>query len=266
MRENFHAPFVNFGQYLFVIRELTARELKRKYVRSYLGVLWSLLNPLLNMLVMTMIFSYMFRRNIVNYPIYYLTGNIFWTLFYSATQQSMSALVDNRTLLMRAKLPRQTFVLSRIYTALVNFLYTCAAFALIVSVYVIRGKLMLTWHLLLLPIDILFSLLFAMGIGYALSIIYVFFGDIKHLYSVLLTLWMYLSAIFYPVSALPESMRNIIEYNPVYVSISFARRVVMDGMTPEAFLWRRLILYGVISFAAGWWIFASNEGKVMQRV
>ena len=264
MRENNKLEWLK--QYLFVVQELTARELKRKYARSYLGVLWSLLNPLLNMSVMTMIFSYMFRRNIVNYPIYYLTGTTFWTLFSASTQQAMSALVDNRTLLMRAKLPKQAFILSRIYTSLVNFLYTSLAFALILSIYVLRGRMALSPVLLLLPLDVIFLLFFSMGIGYTLSIVYVFFGDISYLYSVLLTLWMYLSAIFYPVDALPKQVQNLIGINPVYVSIVFARRIVIDCKVPEAHIWIKLVGYGITSFIVGYLIFSSNEGNVMGRL
>lgn len=253
-------------QYFFVIRELTEREIKRKYARSYLGILWSVLNPLLTMLVMTMIFSYMFRRSIVNFPIYYLTGTTFWSLFSTATNSSMSALVDNRLMLMKVKLPKQTFVLARIYTALVNFGYTCIAFALIVVVYFLRGKLTLNWTLLLFPVDVVFSLLFAMGIGYALSIIYVFFADIKYLYSVLLTLWMYLSAIFYPVDSLPPLLGELLGYNPVYVSIVIARRIVLEGAMPEITLWIKLVVYGLGSFIIGYLIFTKNENKVMQKL
>ena len=118
----------DFLQYIFVIRELTAREIKRKYARSSLGIIWSVLNPLLYMVVMSLIFSTMFRRSIENFPIYYLTGQIFWTLFSGATNSAMTALVDNRNLLLQAKLPKQTFVLSRVYTTLVNFGYTCIAY------------------------------------------------------------------------------------------------------------------------------------------
>ena len=112
-------------QYYFVIKQLVDREIKRKYARSFLGVIWSVLNPLMTMAVMSMIFSTIFKRTIENYPIYYLTGTIFWQLFSGATNSAMTALVDNRTLLLKVKLPKQTFVLARIYTALTNFGYTC---------------------------------------------------------------------------------------------------------------------------------------------
>ena len=253
-------------QYFFVIRELTSREIKRKYARSFLGIIWSVLNPLLTMIVMTMVFSYMFRRSIVNYPIYYLTGSTFWSLFSSSTNTAMSSLVDNRTLLMKVKLPKQTFVLSRIYTAFVNFGYSLIAFAFIVLIYCVRGKLVLNATLLLLPVDVIFTLLFAMGISYILSIVYVFFGDIKYLYSVLLTLWMYTSAIFYPVDQLPDIIHAVISYNPVYVSIVFAREIIMNGSIPAITWWIRLVVYGISSFIIGYYVFVKYENRVMQKI
>ena len=108
-------------QYTFVIRELTAREIKRKYARSSLGIIWSVLSPLLFMVVLSLVFSTMFKRSIENYPIYYLTGQILWTMYGGATNASMTALTDNKSLLIKAKLPKQVFILSRIYTSLVNF-------------------------------------------------------------------------------------------------------------------------------------------------
>ena len=253
-------------QYFFVIRELTSREIKRKYARSFLGVIWSVLNPLLTMVVMTMIFAYMFRRDISNFPIYYLTGQTIWTLFSQATNAAMSSLVDNRMLLMKVKLPKQTFVLSRIYTALVNFGYSCIAFALILLVYVISGAASLSTTVLLFPVDVFFALLFAVGIGYVLSIAYVFFADIKYLYSVLLTLWMYMSAIFYPIDRMPEYIRSVIEWNPVYCFILFARRVIQEGIVPEKSLWIRIILYGISSVVVGYIVFIKNENRVMQKL
>ena len=121
-------------QYYFVIKQLV----DRKYARSFLGVIWSVLNPLMTMAVMSMIFSTIFKRTIENYPIYYLTGTIFWQLFSGATNSAMTALVDNRTLLLKVKLPKQTFVLARIYTALTNFGYTCVAYVLMLVVFQIK--------------------------------------------------------------------------------------------------------------------------------
>lgn len=249
-------------QYAFVIKELTAREIKRKYARSSLGIIWSVLNPLLLMIVMSLIFSTMFKSSIDNFPIYYLTGYIFWGLFSGATNSAMSALVDNKMLLIKAKLPKHTFILSRIYTSLVNFGYTCIAYVLMLAVFRVK----LNWAMLLLPIDVLFALIFSMGIGYMLSILYVFFADIRYLYSVLLTLLMYLSAIFYPITRLPDAMQTFISYNPVYVIISFARTCVLDGTVPVASEWIKLALMSFISFVIGMVVFRVKENKVMQHI
>ena len=95
-------------QYFFVLRQLVSRELKRKYARSYLGILWSVLNPMLSMAVLSMIFSTMFKKSIQNFPIYYLTGLIIWQLFSTATSTSITTLVDNRQLLLKVKLSKET--------------------------------------------------------------------------------------------------------------------------------------------------------------
>ena len=249
-------------QYFFVIRELTAREIKRKYARSVLGILWSVLNPLLTMVVMSLIFSTMFRRNIENFPIYYLTGQIFWTLFSTATNSAMTALVDNKSLLIKAKLPKQTFVLSRIYTVLVNFGYTCIAYILMLLVFGIEPKA----TMLLFLVDVLYALVMSVGVGMILSVEYVFFADIKYFYGIFLTLLMYFSAIFYPVDRLSEGMQKVISYNPVYCLIAFARQSVMYGQVPDTVIWRNLTIWCVVSFVLGYVVFHHKENKVMQSI
>lgn len=249
-------------QYMFAIRQLVSREVKRKYARSYLGIVWSVLNPLMSMAVMSMIFSTMFKRSIENFPIYYLTGSIFWQLFSTATNTAMSALVDNRTLLMKVKMSKQSFVLARIYTALTNFGYTCVAYIFMLLIFHIKPS----WYMLLFPVPVFFLLLFSMGMGYMLAIMYVFFADIKYLYSVILTLWMYLSAIFYPVAQLSDKMQKIIGKNPIYVCIHFARECVMYQKCPELAEWGKMIVWGVGTFAFGYWFFKRKENSVMQKI
>lgn len=252
----------NIRQYIFVIRELTSREIKRKYARSSLGILWSVLNPLLYMAVMSLIFSTMFRRSIENFPIYYLTGQIFWNLFSVATNSAMTALVDNRSLLVKAKLPKQTFVLSRIYTAMVNFGYTCIAYVMMLLIFRIRPCI----TMLLFPIAVFAMLAISIGAGYILSVIYIFFADVKYLYSVFLTLWMYMSALFYPVTSLPEAMQTFIGCNPVYVVIAFARECVMYGRVPEVMMWVKLAGWSIGSLVVGLGFFKRKENQVMQKI
>lgn len=254
--------FSDILQYVFVIRELTSREIKRKYARSSLGIIWSVLNPLLMMVVMSLIFSAMFKKSIENFPIYYLTGQMIWGMFSGATESAMTALVDNKTLLIKAKLPKHTFILSRVYTSLVNFGYTLIAY--IVMLFVFRVKLSLS--MLLFPVCIVYALAISVGIGYLLATEYVFFADIKYLYGIFLRILLYMSAIFYPVDNLPDVMKSVVNMNPVYLLILFARECVMYGRVPEKWVWIRLSVWSPVCIVVGMIIFKIQENKIMQTI
>lgn len=249
-------------QYLFVIRELVSREIKRKYARSYLGILWSVLNPLLTMAVMSMIFSTIFKHSIENFPIYYLTGNIFWTLFTGATNAALTSMVDNKNLLMKVKLPMVVFPLARCCTALANFGYSLVAYVVMLAVFRIKPNVYM-------PLFFLFAaglFLFSVGMGYFLSVLYVLFGDIKHLYSVLLTIWMYLSAIFYPVSSTAPAMQAVIVRNPIYNYIVCARQCVLEGVPPTPEQWARMFIWSFGVYILGRLYFNRMKNKVLQKV
>lgn len=249
-------------QQWFVICQLVSRETKRRYSRSKLGIIWSVLNPLLTMAVMSVLFTQMFRRSIENYPLYLLTGNMIWQLFSGGTNAAMTSIVDNRTLLLKIKISKETFPLSRIYSAAVNFLYTFLAYLVVLLCF--GSSLNLT--MLLAPAIILCLLLFTTGLGYLLAVIYVFFGDIKHLYSVILTLWMYLSAIFYPVSEIPKAVQPLIQENPLYLYIQSMRECMLYKTVPEPGIWLRMLLWGVIIFLAGRWVFRKKENQMMLAI
>lgn len=249
-------------QYFFVIRELTSREIKRKYSRSYLGIVWSVLNPLLMMAVLSMIFSQLFQRSIENYPIYYLTGYILWQMFTGSTNAAMTTLIDNKMLLIKVKLPMEIFILARVYTALVNLGYSIVAYIVMLVVFGVKPD----WTMLFSPVIILFLLIFSLGISFVLAMAYVFFGDVKHLYSVLLTLWMYCSAIFYPIDRMEGVIRKVIEFNPIFNYIDAMRNVVMYGILPPVWEIIRMVVWALIVYAIGYCIFRKNKNKVMQKI
>ena len=249
-------------QYAFVIKQLTAREIKRKYARSYLGIVWSVLNPLLSMAVLSLIFSQLFRRSIENYPIYYLTGYILWQTFTGATNAAMTTLADNKQLLIKVKFPMDLFILTRVYTALVNLAYSLAAYAVMLLVFQVR----LHATVLAAPVIILFLLLFSLGISYMLATAYVFFGDVKHLYSVVLALWMYCSAIFYPVEQLQGFIRTVIELNPIYAYIHCMRNAVMYAQLPTGAQWLQMALWSLGVLLIGYLVFQKHKNTIMQRI
>lgn len=249
-------------QYWFVISELTGREIKRKYSRSKLGIIWSVLNPLLHMLVMSLIFSTMFKGSIENYPVYVTCGNVLWTLFTTSTNTAMTALVDNKQMLIKVKIPMRVFVMSRIYTAFVNFCFSLIAFIPILLIF----RTPITRNILFIPVIVLCELMFALGVSYILSVCYVFFGDIKHLYSIVQTLWMYLSALFYPTERLPEAMRTIVGNNPIYIYIDSLRWIVLEGVLPPINTMIKMVIWSVSVYFIGTHIFNSSKNKIMQKL
>ena len=154
------------------------------------------------------------------------------------------------------------FPISRVLTALVNLGYSLVAYAVMLLVF----KVPISWKMLFLPVVIFFLLLFSLGISYILSVAYVFFGDIKHLYSVLITLWMYCSAIFYPVDAIDPVLKVIVEHNPVYNFIACARDCMMYQRLPNTLEWTQLVLWGIGMYLVGNWVFNRYRNKIMQII
>lgn len=157
---------------------------------------------------------------------------------------------------------KQTFILSRIYTAFVNFLYTLIPYVSILIFFRIK----VSFKALLFIPDIFLLTLFATGIGYILATIYVFFADIKHLYGIFMTILMYMSAIFYPAERLPDFMQQILSFNPVYLAIDIARYSVVYDLFPYYTEWIKLSIYAVVAFVLGILVYKKNENQMMMEI
>lgn len=249
-------------QHIYVMRELTKREIKRKYARSYLGILWSVLEPLLNMLIVTFLFSYIFSKNIENYPAYYFTGYIVVTFFGTATRTAMTALKDNKGLMLKTKLPRRTFVLSRVYTALVNFGFSCLAFIVVLIIFQIRP----TWTMLLFPVNIFFLTLFAIGVSYLISIWFVFQQDSKNIYGNIISVLTTFTALFYSIDALAPGVRTFIQFNPIFTYVKIARDCILYGRISEPQYWIQMVAWAVGMFIIGRLVFNAKENRVIEKL
>lgn len=245
----------HFLQYKPLLKELVSRDLKVKYRRSFLGYVWSLLNPLLMMCVMTLVFSYMFRFDIPNYPLYLITGQTLWSFFNESTNMSMYSVLQNGALIKKVYIPKFIFPISRVLSSFVTMSFSLAAI-LIVMVFT---KAPFYWTILLFPIPLFFLLLFAMGIGMVLSALSVYFRDITHLYGVVTLAWMYLTPIFYPANALPERVLPIIHANPMYSYITFFRNIVLYGAVPEPVMWLQCALMSLAALAVGLVVFRKMQ-------
>jgi ABC-2 type transport system permease protein len=219
----------NFMKYKGLLYELVMRDIKIKYRRSFLGILWSLLNPLLMMIVITIVFSNLFKFKIQNFAVYLLTGQIIFTFFSEATSTAMSSILSNGSLIKKIYIPKYIFPVSRGLSSFVNLLFSLIA----IVIMLIVTKQKISWTIILFPLPLIYLLIFAIGIGLILSAFAVFFRDLLHLYGVMLIVWNYMTPIIYPEDIVPLKYKFIFIVNPLYYIIKYFREVVLYSQIPS---------------------------------
>ena len=220
---------IEFWKFKALLFELVLRDIKIKYRRSVLGVLWTVLNPLLMMTVLYLVFSRLFRFDIDNYAIYILSGQVIFNYYQSATTDAMMAILGNASLIKKVYLPKYMLVLAKILSGAVNL---AASFLALTAVMVLTGgRPGLTLFFAVLPFSCL--IVFSFGAGLFLAAVTVRFRDILHLYSVFCTVLFYLTPVIYPFSILPDYMRKVVYYNPVTGMTDIFREIVMGGSAPD---------------------------------
>jgi len=246
----------------FLLEELVKRDFNRKYKRAVLGVLWSVLAPLLTLLVMKLVFTQFFGRNTPHFTTYLFCGNIVFSYFSDASRGGMSSIMGNAPIFTKVNVPKYLFILSRNIQAFVNFLLTLILFFVFVAI----DNLSFTWKFLLLLYPILCMTLFNIGIGLILSALFVFFRDVKYLYDVLLRLLMYMSAIFYNVSRLSVTAQQYFLLNPIYVFILYFRTIVIDSAIPSITVHALILLYTALALGIGSWIYRKYQHRFLYYV
>lgn len=221
--------FRSFLKYRPLLKELVARDLKVRYRHSILGMIWTVLNPLLMMIILTIVFANLFKVTIENFPVYVLIGQIVFNTNSDATMQGMNAMVHNAALIKKVYIPKYLFPLSNVASCMVNFGFSFVALILVM----IFTKAPFHLTMLTLWIPLLYLVAFSYGLSLVLCAVNVFFRDMQHLYSVLITGWMYLSAVFYSVEIVPDGLMAVMKWNPMYQYISFFRQIIMVGTFPS---------------------------------
>lgn len=245
----------NFRKYRPLLEELVSRDVKIKYRRSVLGVFWTLLNPLLMMIVLSVVFSNLFKFDIENFPLYLLSGQIIFNFFNDATSNAMSAIIGNAALIKKVYVPKYMFVLSRVISSVINLLASCVALFLVM----IATRAELHWTMLFAWVPILLLIGMSLGIGLFLAAITVKFRDVMHLYSVLMTVLMYLSPVIYPMSILPEWLKDAVMLNPLTnIIVMFRELVIYDTMlNPEALI--LAVIQTSLCLAVGIYVFYKKQ-------
>ena len=213
----------------FLFEELVKRDFKKKYKRTVLGMAWSMLMPLLTLLVMKLVFGQFFGRNIEHFTTYIFCGNILFCWFAEATNSGMRSLYANAAIFSKVNVPKYLFLLSGSVQTLINFVLTMFVFLF----FCWLDGVSFTWRFVMLLYPIGTMLAFNIGVGLVLSALYVFFRDMDYLWGVCVQLLMYGSAIFYSIDALPDSTRAVFGLNPVYRHIAYFREIVLSGSVPS---------------------------------
>ncbi len=276
---NFGSFWYNFKKYLPLLSNLAGKDFKIKYRRSVLGVLWSVLNPLLTMLVLTAVFGTFFgiknSPEIGDFAVYYIVGASLWNFFAEATSSSMTSVLQSAALIKKVYIPKYIFPLEKCLFSLINFAFSLVAVALVMALRF--GHISNTFgvSVLLFPIPIFYCFLFIVGMSLILSSISVYFQDTIHLYSVVLTLWMYLTPLIYPIKMieglgsvgwLGKTVMAVIKYNPMTQYIQSFRDIVIYGTLPS--LTQNIICftYGLLTLVIGIFVFNKLQKKFILHI
>lgn len=244
------------------ITSLVSRDFKLKYRRSVLGVLWSVLNPLLMMVVLTAVFSSFFKFDIENFPLYLILGNTLFALMADSTTTAMNSIIDSAPLIKKIRINKMIFPIEKVLFTLVNYMLSLIAVAAVMIYFQIAPTL----NLLYMPLLLVFMLLFSAGLGLLLSSLAVFFRDVLHLWSVVITAWTYATPLFYPIEIVPDWMLQAEAFNPMYHYVTYLRDIALWNVTPD--LTENLICFGmaISTFLIGLLVFKKTQNKFILYV
>lgn len=245
----------NLWTYRGLVHELVIRDIKVRYKRSVLGILWTMLAPLLNMVALTLVFSALLKTAIVNYPVYFMTGSIFWSFFAQTTSTATAQTLASNELAKRMFVPRSVFIASALGGGLVNLVLSLVPLILIL---VVTGfPLHATWAFL--PVSVFLVALFTAGASLILFTVASRFADIKEMYLVVVQTWFFLTPIVYHPSIVPPKYRFALWANPMYYLVQTFRAPIYDGTIPGRGLVLGSLALSVAVLITGWVFFCHRR-------
>ena len=252
----------NFIKYKEFLISVIKRDIRKKYYKSYLGVIWTVLHPLLNSIVMAIVFSTLFRRSIPNFIVYLLCGQLLYHYNSESTSVALHSITKNSGIIRKIYIPKYMFVVSDLSVAFMNLIFS---FLPLVFIALFTGS-KITWLWLLIPVLFLMQTMFTLGLSLILAAYGVFFRDLTHLYGIMLTVGHYLCAIFYPISIVPDEYLFLWRLNPIYNYISVFRDIIHTATMPSAESMAIGAIYGILTLAMGCVIFSENQDKFFLHI
>jgi ABC-2 type transport system permease protein len=252
--------FANFKKYRFLLYELTKKGIKLKYRKSYLGILWSLLEPLLTMMVLAYVFGYIFENKDPIWPLYILGGRLIYTAFQQCTKGALTSVRKNSSMIKKVYVPKYMYPISSV---LFNFILFAISLIDLVGVMIYYHKyITITWHIVEAIIPIIILLILSVGIGLILATLNVFFRDIEYLWNVATMLIMYMSAIFYKVDRIKDTpVAKLLNRNPIYVLIANFREVVLYGGVSDWASLAYAFVFSMVTLVIGIFVFYRKQDK-----
>ena len=246
----------------YILQQLVTKDFKLRYRRSILGVVWSVLNPLLMMIIMSFVFQYFLRSNLEHYSLDLIVGNITFALMNDATNGGLRSIIDASSLLKKVKVDRWVFPVQKVFSAAVNFAFSLIA----VAIVMVFDGVMPTIHVLWFVVGLVLVMLFSIGIGLFIGALAVFFRDMIHLWSVVLTAWTYLTPIFWDLSLLtnsnaPRIVVWIVKANPMYNYLEIMRSAFVYQNNPSVTVLALAAIWAVIALVIGIAVFKKTEHK-----
>ena len=248
-------------RYRDLLYQFVSTSIKTRYKRSVLGVVWTLLNPLLTMIILTLVFSQVFRITVDNYPVYVLSGLVVWNFFASTTSQAMVGMALGGSLLQRIYVPKSVFAVSAIGVGLVNLGLSLIPLFLIAIIL----HTPITPAILVMPFAVILLILFALGVGLILETAAVYFADLLPFYEVLLMLWMYCTPIIYPLDILSPRLQGLFKLNPMYHFVNLLRTPLYAGTVPPLNEWLITAGIALAAFILGTLIFTAKSNEYAYR-
>ena len=249
-------------KYQFLFEELVKRDFKKKYKRTVLGMAWSILSPLLTLLVMRLVFTQFFGRNTPHYTTYLFCGTLVFSYSNESTSQGMHSLMGNSGIFTKVNVPKYLFLLSKNVQTLINFGLTLCVFFFFFFI----DRITFTWKFIFLLYPIICLVLFNIGVGLVLSALFVFFRDIQYLWSIFTQLLMYMSAIFYTIDKYNPTIQNLFLMNPVYLFIRYFRKIVIEATVPTVWFHLLLLTDVIIILGIGFWMYKKYNTKFLYYV
>jgi ABC-2 type transport system permease protein len=238
----------SFLSYRDLIQNLVSRDFKTRYKRSYLGILWSLLNPLLLILVYTLAFDYIMKIRVKDFPMFFMCGFLPWSYFSAGILTSFSSLSDSGYLIKAVYFPREIVPLSIVLSCLLHFLITFIFVFPILFIYGYHPQ----WSYLSLPVIVLLQTIFVFGLSLFLSSIHVYFRDLRYILDVVLMAWFWLTPVVYPSTLIPESYLFLYKLNPMTLFVTAYRDVLLNGTLPIPKYWIAILIATFGSLALGY--------------